>query len=137
AVCWLAVMAPAAHAQTVTLTHDIDLVQDAGLVHYSQTDGRWAYFSVRGDSTVTIGQCGCLLSAFATVINQQGRMLPWFPTPFNYFGGYDGAFDFNPRYLDLFLNYGPNPTGAPGGNGLSFPPGWGYKTRPAGTCGVI
>ncbi len=136
-VLWTAGTARAVDAQTVTLTQDIDLVQDVGLVHYSQTDGRWAYFSVRGDPTVTLGQCGCLLSAFATILNQQGRMLPWFPTPYNYFGGYFGAFDFNPRYIDVFLNHGPNPTNNPGGPGVNFPFGWGYKTRPAGTCGVI
>ncbi len=135
AVLSMAGAARAARAQSVTLTSDIDLVQDADLVHYSQTDWRWAYFTVRGDSSITLGQCGCLLSAFATIINQQGRMLPWFPTPFNYFGGYDGAFDFNPRYIDIFLNHGPNPTAPPGGPGSSFPPGWGYKTRPPGTCG--
>ena len=131
AVLSVAVATRAAQAQTVTLTHDIDLVLDAGLVHYSQNDWRWAYFSVRGDETVTIGGCGCLLSAFATVINQQGRMVPWYPTRFDRFGGNDGAFDFNPRYLDLFLTYGQN------GPGWSFSPGWGYKTRPPGTCGII
>lgn len=137
ALLFVATAARAARAQSVVLAHDIDLVLDTGLVHYSQTDGRWAYFSVRGDSTIRMGQCGCLLSAFATILNQQGRMLPWFPTPFNYFGGSDGAFDFNPRYLDIFLNYGPNPSGAPGGPGASFPDGWGYKNREIGTCGVI
>jgi PKD repeat protein len=125
-----------ADAQSVTLTHDIDLVLDTGLVHYSQTDSRWANFSVRGDSSVTIGRCGCLLASFATILNQQGRMLPWFPTVFYYSGGSVGAFDFNPRYLDLFLNYGPNPFGMPDGEG-GFPDGWGYKPRPAGTCGII
>ena len=125
------------HAQTVTLTRDYDLVDDSGLVHYSQTDGRWAYYSIRRDPSVTIGRCGCLLSAFATVINQQGGMLPWFPTAFDYFGGSNGAFDFNPRYLDIFLNYGPNPSGNPGLPDAPFPPGWGYKERPDGTCGVI
>ncbi len=137
ALLWMAGVARAVDAQSVTLTSDIDLVDDVGLVHYSQTDWRWAYFSVRGDPTITLGRCGCLLSAFATIINQQGRMLPWFPTPFNYFGGYDGAFDFNPRYIDIFLNYGPNPTAPSGGPGSRFSPGWGYKTRPPGACGVI
>src|SRR5688500_5032526 len=135
-VTFLVSAASTAQAQTVTLTSDINLVTDAGLVHYSQTDGRWAYFSVRADPTISIGRCGCLLSAFATVMNQQGGMVPWFPTPFDFFGGSNGAWDFNPRYLDIFLTYGPNPSGAPGG-GLNFPVGWGYKPRPAGTCGVI
>jgi PKD repeat protein len=131
-------LASSAQAQTVTLARDIDLVTDNGLVHYSQTDGRWAYFSMRGDPSITIGQCGCLLSAFATVINQQGGMVPWFPTPFNYFGGSDGAWDFNPRYLDRFFSYGPNASGAPPPPGsLSYPTNWGYKSRPPGTCGVI
>jgi PKD repeat protein len=137
----IACVTPPAMAQTVPLTHDYDLVTGSGLVHYAQTDGRWAYFNVRGDQTVTIGRCGCLLSTFATVINQHGGIAPWFPTPFNFFGGSDGAFDFNPRYLDVFFNFGPNPSGAPLPPGspppLSFPAGWGYKAREVGTCGVI
>jgi hypothetical protein len=129
---------PSAMAQTVTLGRDYDLVTDEGLVHYSQKDSRWAYYSVRGDPTISMYECGCLLSAFATVINHEGSgMSPWFVTRFDFFGGSDSAFDFNPRYLDVFLNFGFNPSGDPSRPAQSFPPGWGYKRRDAGTCGVI
>ena len=125
-----------AEAQTVHLDRDYDLVRENGLVHYSQTDNRWAYFKMKDDPSITIGQCGCLLSAFATVINQRGGMIPWFPTPFDFFGGRDAAFDFNPLYLDRFLSYGPSASGAPPGP-LSYPLNWGYKASAPGTCGAI
>src|SRR6185295_4530610 len=100
-------------------------------VHYSQTDLRWSFYSVRGDHTISIGRCGCLLSAFSTVLNHESGMLPWFITPFDYFGGTLSSFDFNPRYMDLFFMYGPNPAGTPG-SPSGFPVGWGYKNRPEG-----
>ena len=56
-------------------------------------------------------------------------MLPWYPTRFDFFGGSDGAYDFNPRYLDVFFNVGPS-----GFNSA----GWGYKKGLSPeTCGVI
>ncbi|MGH8636270.1 MAG: PKD domain-containing protein, partial [Burkholderiales bacterium] len=118
----------------MTLNRDIDLVADSGLVHVSQTDWRWSFFGAgpvdAGPSTMTIGDCGCLLSAFSAAIHQQaGGMLPWYPTRFDFFGDSDGAYDFNPRYLDVFFNFGP---------AGSYSPGWGYKKGLSSeTCGVI
>jgi PKD repeat protein len=128
--------ASSAAAQNPTLTRDYDLVRDNGLVHYSQADGRWAFFPMR-DGSRRIGECGCLLAAFATVLNYEGTgMLPWFPTRFDYFGGSSGAFDFNPRYLDIFLMVGPTGGVRPPGS-TSFPVGWGYKSLAPGDCGTI
>jgi PKD repeat protein len=120
-------------AQTVTLNRQIDLVADAGLEHVSQADWRWSFFGVGpadGGRTRTIGDCGCLLAAFSAAIHQQaGGMLPWYPTRFDFFGGSDGAYDFNPRYLDVFFNVGPS--------GF-YSAGWGYKKGlPPEACGVI
>jgi PKD repeat protein len=133
AALFLASTASSATAQTVTLNRDIDLVAESGLQHVSQTDGRWSFFGVGpadGPRTMTIGECGCLLAAFSAAIHQHaGGMLPWFPTRFDFFGGSDGAYDFNPRYLDVFFNAGP---------AGSYSPGWGYKKGlPPETCGVI
>src|SRR5688500_8971228 len=91
-----------ASAQTVTLDRHIDLVADAGLEHVSMTDWRWKFFGVGpvdAGRTKTIGECGCLLAAYSAAIHQlAGGMLPWYPTRFDFFGGSDGAYDFNPRY---------------------------------------
>ncbi len=120
-----------ASAQALTtLTRDYDLVSDNGLFHVSQQDGRWADFNMKADPTITIGQCGCLLSTVSTVLMNMGRMLPWFPV--GYIGGGGSAFDFNPRYLDLFFTYGVSPN-------LPIAPsqlGWGFKNGPSGSCGL-
>lgn len=125
---------PSVSAQTVTLNRDIDLVADSGLVHVSQVDWRWSFFGVgpvgTEPRTITIGDCGCLLAAYSAVIHQQGGGLkPWFPTYFDYFGARDVANDFNPRYLDLYFNFGPSD---------AFPASWGYKSGLSPeTCAVI
>ena len=115
-----------AQAQTTLEDRDYDLVADVGLYHYSQTDGRWAQFPAGPARTRSIHDCGCLLSVLATVINHQVTGIsPWFPTELEF----GSAFDFNPRYLDLFFNYGPSGT---------WSPGWGYKKGlPPDTCGII
>ena len=101
AALFVACATASASAQTVTLNRHIDLVADAGLEHVSQADGRWSFFGVGpadGPRTKTIAECGCLLAAFSAAIHQQaGGMLPWYPTRFDFFGGSDGAYDFNPR----------------------------------------
>jgi PKD repeat protein len=130
----LACATASASAQTVTLNRHIDLVADSGLMHVSQADWRWSFFGVgpadAGPRTKTIGECGCLLAAFSAAIHQQaGGLLPWYPTRFDFFGGSDGAYDFNPLYLDVFFNVGPS--------GF-YSAGWGYKKGlPPETCGVI
>lgn len=115
-------------AQSVELDRDYDLVTDNGLVYYSQTDWRWSSFLAGPYQNYSIEKCGCLLSVLATVLNHEVTgVIPWFPI--NYVGGFGGAYDFNPRYLDVFLNIGPT------GN---WPAGWGYKEGLSpDTCGVV
>src|SRR3990170_2138229 len=111
AALFIACVTSSAQAQSTLADRDYDLVTDNGLFHYAQTDGRWATFPAGPARTKSIGDCGCLLSVLSTVINHQVTgITPWFPTEL---AGGGGAFDFNPRYLDLFLNYGPSGTWAP------------------------
>src|SRR5690349_1573843 len=117
----------AARSHAQPFTSDIDLVYDDGLVHYSQTDFRWGGYPVGPARQRLMQDCGCLLAAFATVMNHRGRgMVPWYPTAL---AGGMSAFDFNPRYLDLYLLLGPS---------LATPraAGWAYKPADPNFCGT-
>jgi hypothetical protein len=143
AVLFVGCLAQSAQAQTVNLDRDIDLVTDSYLIHYSQSDPRWAQRTLYGNinfAEKTIGECGCLLAALATAINRNSHsrtMLPWFAARF-----YDPIsgqsifdLDFNPWYLDMFFTYGVSLPLAP--YSPPEPPftlGWGYKRGV--TCGT-
>ena len=99
----LAIPAPPASSQ-VTLDHDINL----DIENFVQSDFRWAGFSMGPNDESIIAQCGGLLAALATIIQNQlfGFMLPRPDVPnvvFGPFGRVVSDFRFFPPYINDFL----------------------------------
>ncbi len=117
--------APSTHVRA-DLDVDIDLSTFSGTVPlYSQRDFRWGGFGVgplalqnQKDSEgkrVTVARCGCHLTSLSmafTSMKKAGH--PWYAHQQVKFsqGVYSlgWAYDFSPKYLDDFLNTGPNPS---------------------------
>jgi PKD repeat protein len=110
------------------LNRDIDLVRESGLRNVTQRAFLWAHLAIGPNQDLKMWQCGCLLAVLSTLFKYEvgSAGLPWFPTHFFPFGVPVTLLDFNPHYLDLFFNFGPNEEGDAG---------WGYKLRPG--CGVM
>lgn len=125
---------------TAALSGDINLV-NYGLFNESMLDARWGAIPMGPNQDMRIQDCGCLLTAFSTIIHYPniigrpvfGRSQPWYPTNllFNI-----QEFSFNPRYLDMFLKLGPFiPPLPPPAPQLDF--AWGYVTpQPPVSCGT-
>ncbi len=111
------------------LNSDIDLtLSPIGFRNVSQRATLWTNLTIGPTQDVEMGECGCLLAALSALFEYEwgSSSLPWFPTEFSPFGFPIELFDFNPYYLDLFFNSGPN---------QADEAGWGYKLRNG--CGVM
>ncbi|MEJ7730112.1 MAG: PKD domain-containing protein [Polyangiaceae bacterium] len=119
-----------------------------GPPHYlkmqSQTDWRWSGFSVgpqalalQADENgpIDMGRCGCLLTSLSTAFESIGAgNPPWYPSKqvvkVGQGLGFGSVQSFSPRYIDQFLNGGPNLP-------PNRPDGWGYQPGSGGkNCGV-
>jgi TolB protein len=141
AVLWLGAIPALAVAEpaSAALNQSIDLVS-TGLIPQQQGDARWGGFPIGPSQlvapiadpakAVNIARCGCALTSLSTVLEQYlaaGR--PLYPHYQFAAGGFEQELSFSPKYLDDFLNIGPN---------LASPkfPGWGYSAGGGLRCGV-
>ncbi len=138
--CGLALAALVAFAAPAAaqLNQDIDLTKTAGMVLQAQGDYRWGGFPVGpsnlvvSGSNVNFARCGCLLTSLSTAVELlvRGTGVPWWlHDQFSPSGGFTAAFSFSPKYINDYLNVGPNLD-------ATRSPGWGFANGGGTTCGT-
>jgi hypothetical protein len=110
---------------------EIDLTKTKGLVNQSQTHPMWGDLPVGPSGNLVMGRCGCLLSAFSTVVTHHlgpgaigpSLSIPWFQVELNSLvinledddiehdsktrkGPLELTSSFSPVYIDQYLQHG-------------------------------